>query len=85
MYKGRDPSSALFEELGIGGEGTSVMFAGAQEHLRLADKYGSSIVTIPHYPADSAGVNILLDRIMPEQDGFEIVECSNFVRCRRVA
>ncbi len=83
LYGGWNPSPALFEELCIAGVGTFVMVASAQEHVRLADKYGSSIVTIPHYPADNAGINILLDRVMPEQDGFEIVECSNFVRCRR--
>ena len=64
--------------------GTSVTNAGAQEHVRLADKYGSSIVTITHCPADGAGINALPDQAIPEQDGFGIVECGRFVGYRRV-
>jgi len=83
LYGGWNPTPALFEELCKAGVGTFIVVASTNEFRELANKYGASIVVIPHYPADNAGFNIMLDRIMPDGDEFEIVETSNYMRCRR--
>jgi len=85
LYGGWNPTPALFEELCKAGVSTFVVVASTAEFRELAGKYGASIVVIPHYPADNAGINIMLDRIMPDGDEFEIVECSNYVRYQRRA
>jgi hypothetical protein len=41
------------------------------------------VVVVPHYPADNVGINILLDRIFPGEDGFDIVPMGNYYRHRR--
>ena len=84
-FGGWNPSPALFEELCKAGVGTFVVVAGTKEFRELADRYGVSIIVIPHYPADNAGINIMLDKMMPAGDEFEIVETSNYVRLRRPA
>ncbi len=83
LYGGWNPTPALFEELCKAGVGTFIVVASTNEFRELANKYGASIVVIPHYPADNAGYNIMLDRIMPDGDEFEIVETSNYMRWRR--
>ena len=85
LYGGWNPTPELFEELCRAGVGTFVVVASTAEFRELAGKYGANIIVIPHYPADNAGINIMLDRIMPEGDQFEIVETSNYMRYRRDA
>lgn len=82
-YGGWNPKPELFEELCRAGVGTFVVVASTEEFRELADKYSASVVVIPHYPADNAGINVMLDRIMPAGDEFEIIETSNYVRLRR--
>ena len=84
-YGGWNPTPELFEELCRAGVGTFVVVASTAEFRDLAGKYGANILVIPHYAADNAGINIMLDRIMPDGDLFDIVEASNYVRCRRRA
>lgn len=83
LYGGWNPTPELFEELCKAGVGTFVVVASTAQFRELAGKYGANVVVIPHYSADNAGINIMLDRIMPAGDRFEIVEASNYVRCRR--
>ncbi len=83
LYGGWNPTPELFEELCRAGVGTFVVVASTDTFRELAGKYGANIVVIPHYPADNAGINIMLDRMMPDGDPFEIVEVGNYVRCRR--
>jgi len=83
LYGGWNPTPELFEELCKAGVGTFVVVASTPKFRELAGQYGASIIVIPHYPADNAGINIMLDRIMPGGDQFEFVEISNFRRCRR--
>ena len=85
LYGGWNPTPALFEELCKAGVGTFLVVASSAPFRDIAPKYGASIVVIPHYPADNAGINIMLDRIMPDGDSFEIIPVSNYVRCRRPA
>ena len=85
LYGGWNPTPALFEELCKAGVGTFLVVASSASFRELAPKYGASIVVIPHYPADNAGINIMLDRIMPDGDTFDIVPVSNYVRCQRPA
>ncbi len=85
LYGGWNPTPALFEELCQAGVGTFIVVASTAEFRELANKYGASIVVIPHYPADNVGYNIMLDRIMPDGDEFEVVETSNYIRHRRPA
>ena len=78
-----NPTPGMFEELCRAGVGTFLVVASTVDFRELAGKYGANIVTIPHYPADNAGINIMFDRIMPDGDSIEIVETSNYVRHRR--
>jgi hypothetical protein len=82
-FGGWNPTPTLFEELCKAGVGTFVVVASTKEFQELANKYGAAVIVIPHYPADNAGINIMLDRIMPSGDEFDIIETSNFVRIRR--
>ena len=83
LYGGWNPTPDLFEALCRAGVGTFVVVASTDAFRELAGKYGANIVVIPHYPADNAGINIMLDRMMPDGDLFEIVEVGNYVRSRR--
>ncbi len=83
LYGGWNPTPGMFEELCRAGVGTFLVVASTVDFRELAGKYGANIVTIPHYPADNAGINIMFDRIMPDGDSIEIVETSNYVRHRR--
>ena len=83
FYGGWNPSPALFEELCRAGVSSFVVVASTPEFRELAGRYGASVVVVPHYPADNVGINILLDRIFPGEDGFDIVPMGNYYRHRR--
>jgi hypothetical protein len=82
-YGGWGPTPEMMEELCKAGVGTFIMVGCSQPVADVARKYGASIVVIPHYPGDNIGINIMLDRIMPDKDEFDIVETSNYMRYRR--
>lgn len=82
-YGGWGPTAALTEELCKAGVSTFICVGCDNAFKAVAQKYGASIVVTPHYPGDNVGINIMLDRIMPKAEEFEIVETSNFMRYRR--
>jgi len=82
-YGGWGPTPEFFEELCKAGVSTFICVGGADPYRDIANRYGASVVMIPHYPGDNIGINIMLDRIMPEKDAFDIVETSNYMRYRR--
>lgn len=83
MYGGWNPTPELFEELCKAGVTTFVVVASTPAFREIAARYDASIVEIPHYAADNAGINIMLDHIMPAGDEFAIIEASNYLRYRR--
>lgn len=79
---GWNPSPAAFRLIAEAGVGTCVMVDASEEHKKIADEFNMSIVKFPHFPADSLGINLLLDKLQQESP-FEVVPCSNFTRIER--
>ena len=79
---GWNPSGAAFRKIAEAGVGTVVMVAASDEHKKIANEFQMNIVRFPHFPADSLGMNLLLDDARKRWP-FEIVACSNFTRVER--
>lgn len=81
---GWNPTPAAFRRVAEAGVGTSVMVLASDEHKKIAEEFGMNLVIFPHFPADSLGINLLLDEIR-EDSPFDVVACSNYTRVERPA
>jgi len=79
---GWNPSPAAFRKIAEAGVGTAVMVAAGADHIKIANEFQMNIVRFPHFPADSLGMNLLLDDARKRWP-FEILACSNFTRVER--
>ncbi len=79
---GWNPSPSAFRLIAKAGVGTCVMVDASEEHKKIADEFNMSIVRFPHFPADSLGINLLLDELQLESP-LGVVACSNFTRIER--
>jgi len=79
---GWNPTPAAFRKIAEAGVGTAVMVAASADHTKIANEFQMNIVRFPHFPADSLGMNLLLDDARKRRP-FEVVACSNFTRVER--
>jgi len=82
MAGGWNPSPASFEALCEAGVGTFVLVATSAELNAIAARHHASIVVYPHWPADSAGMNLLLDDLC-RTSPIEVVPVGEYIRARR--
>jgi hypothetical protein len=82
MAGGWNPSPACMAAICEAGVGTFVLVATSPELNEIAARHRASIVIYPHWPADSVGMNLLLDDLR-QTSPIEVVPTGNYVRVPR--
>ena len=65
------------------GVGTVVQFGRSHAHYQAAAQCGINVVCLPHYGADSLGVNLVLDDVERLHGPLDVIGCHGFTRVRR--
>lgn len=81
MTAGTEGSEKFYEQLMHAGIGTAIVMHQSEKHKEAAEKAHLNVVISGHMPADSLGVNLILDEF--EKKGVEIVPCGGFIRISR--
>jgi hypothetical protein len=82
MAGGWNPSPACMEAICKAGVGTFVMVATSLDLNEVAARHHANVVIYPHWPADSVGMNLLLDDLR-QASPIEVVPTGNYVRVPR--
>lgn len=82
MTGGTEGSKDIFERLANTSVGTIVCMHLSEDHLKEAEKNHINVVVAGHVPSDTLGINLILDRLMEDEE-MEIHACSGFVRVDR--
>lgn len=82
MTGGTEGSKRVFPRLSQAGVNTIVGMHFSEQHFKSAQKEHINIVIAGHISSDTLGLNLLLDSLC-NQDDFEIIPCSGFVRVKR--
>lgn len=78
---GTNGPKELYEEMAKAGVGTLIDMHIPEDHRKEVEKLNMNVVVATHMPADSLGVNLLLDEL--EKQGTEIVCCGGMIRHSR--
>ena len=65
------------------GVSTVVTFGASYARYQAAAQCGINVVCLPHYGADSLGVNLVLDGVERLPGPLEVINCHGFTRVRR--
>lgn len=82
MTGGTEGSKEIFQSLSLSGINTIVAMHLGEEHRKEAEKNHVNVVIAGHIASDNLGLNLLLDRII-ENENMKILECSGFKRISR--
>jgi hypothetical protein len=82
FYGGWNPSPECLELLCDAGVDPFILVASGEPLHEVARRRKAAIVVVPHFPADSLGINLLLENI-PPAERFEIVCAGNYANVKR--
>lgn len=82
MTGGTEGAKDIFENLAHGGINTVVGMHLSEEHRKEAEKHHVNVVIAGHIASDNLGINLLLDRVLADQQ-VTVLECSGFRRFPR--
>jgi putative NIF3 family GTP cyclohydrolase 1 type 2 len=83
MTGGTEGSKDIFQSIALSGINTIVAMHLSEEHYKNAEKNHLNIVIAGHIASDTLGLNLLLDKVLGEED-IKILECSGFKRIKRL-
>ena len=83
MTGGTEGSKDIFQSIALSGINTIVAMHLSEEHYKNAEKNHLNIVIAGHIASDTLGLNLLLDKVLGEED-IKIFECSGFKRIKRL-
>ncbi|KJR43443.1 NGG1p interacting factor 3, NIF3 [Candidatus Magnetoovum chiemensis] len=82
MTGGTEGSEEIYKSFSASGINTIVGMHMSEEHKKIACDYHINIIIAGHISSDNLGLNLLLDRIILNDD-IKIIECSGFRRFKR--
>jgi putative NIF3 family GTP cyclohydrolase 1 type 2 len=83
MTGGTEGSKDIFQSIALSGINTIVAMHLSEEHRKNAEKNHLNVVIAGHIASDTLGLNLLLDKVLGEED-IKILECSGFKRIKRL-
>lgn len=83
MTGGTEGSKEIFQSLSLSGINTIVAMHLSEDHRKEAEKNHVNVVIAGHIASDNLGLNLLLDRIIENED-IKVLECSGFRRISRL-
>ncbi len=82
MTGGTEGSKQIFGSLSLSGVNTIVAMHLSEDHRKEAEKHHMNVVIAGHIASDNLGLNLLLDKVL-ENEEIAIFECSGFRRIKR--
>lgn len=82
MTGGTEGSKDIFSSMAASGINTIVCMHLSEDHRKEAEKNYINVIIAGHIASDNLGLNLLLDRVIEDED-IKIIECSGFKRVSR--